>query len=448
MSLRMRLTALIGLLLLVSALCGSALVAWHAAKSVRVELRAALDVGAKAVRNGVAELANTDDRAAALRQLIATFNGNRHVRATWVDGRGQPIAASSLFVPAQSVPGWFLGLFGEDAGVTRLPVPDGTGGDGAIVLRTDPTNEVGEVWTEARNSLLVLVGFATVSALLIGAVAGHALRPLESLSDAFDRIGKGDYHGGVRERGPPELVRLAGGFNAMTRRLAAAAAQNRRLNERLLTLQAEERADLARDLHDEVGPLLFAAELTAATIDRLADDAGSPDIAAHARSIQETVGRMQRHVRILLGRLRPIEVTSLAVAIDRLAAFWRGRRPGISFTIAVAIEEDRIGDDLRETIYRVVREGMTNAIRHGKPGHVEVAVSQDDRRVRIEVVDDGIGMAAHGARPRDPDRLGLIGMEERVMAMAGSLAIRPGRDDKGLALIVELPCEQTADIAE
>ena len=44
----------------------------------------------------------------------------------------------------------------------------------------------------------------------------------------------------------------------MTRRLVVVAAQNRRLNERLLTLQAEERADLARDLHDEVGPLLFA----------------------------------------------------------------------------------------------------------------------------------------------------------------------------------------------
>ena len=56
----------------------------------------------------------------------------------------------------------------------------------------------------------------------------------------------------------------------MTQRLATAAAQNRRLNERLLTLQAEERADLARDLHDEIGPLLFAVDMTAATIERLA----------------------------------------------------------------------------------------------------------------------------------------------------------------------------------
>lgn len=69
------------------------------------------------------------------------------------------------------------------------------------------------------------------------------------------------------EHGPLELARLARGFNLMTGKLAATAAQNQRLNERLLTLQAEERADLARDLHDEVGPLLFAVNMTAATIE-------------------------------------------------------------------------------------------------------------------------------------------------------------------------------------
>jgi two-component system sensor histidine kinase UhpB len=235
----------------------------------------------------------------------------------------------------------------------------------------------------------------------------------------------------------------------MTRQLAMAAAQNRRLNERLLTLQAEERADLARDLHDEVGPLLFAVDLTAATIDRLARGAGGSEIVAHARSIQETIGRMQRHVRMLLGRLRPIEAAVLSVAIDRLAAFWRSRQPNITFVIAVSVEEDRIGHNLKETIYRIVQEGMTNAIRHGKPDRIEITVScDDDNRVRIEVIDDGIGMSANGMRARDPGQLGLVGMYERVMAVAGSLAIRHGRDGKGLALIVELPCEQTVDISE
>ena len=79
---------------------------------------------------------------------------------------------------------------------------------------------------------------------MICVVIGRTLRPLETLAAAFDQVGSGGYHGRLPERGPPELARLAGGFNHMTQRLAAAAAQNSRLNERLLTLQAEERADL------------------------------------------------------------------------------------------------------------------------------------------------------------------------------------------------------------
>jgi two-component system sensor histidine kinase UhpB len=471
MPLRVRLITLIGLVLLVSVACGSLLVGWHAATSVRTELHAALEVGAQTIRNGIGDSGGVDDRARvdnpllALRHLVATFNGNRHVRATLVDARDQPIATSELFVPTQPVPDWFRDLIGGEPGTLRLPVSlvsnagaskAGASEAGAIILRTDPINEIGEVWGQSRDAVLVLAGFATMSALLICAVVGRALRPLESLSNAFDQIGKGNYHGTLREHGPPELARLANGFNDMTRRLATIAVQNRRLNERLLTLQAEERADLARDLHDEIGPLLFAVDMTAATIERLATSERGTDIAAHVHSIQDAVGRMQRHVRMLLGRLRPVHAIGLAVAIDRLAAFWHGRNPEIVFDIAVSVEEDRLADDLRETIYRVVQEAISNAIRHGKPTRVEIAVAADDSdEIRIEVTDDGIGMAMKvpmGNAPmgkgaigdvstgRDPTQLGLVGMRERVMAMAGSLSIQRGRDGSGLTIVARLPC--------
>ncbi len=278
MPLRLRLIASIGLVLLASLACGSVLVGWHAASSVRTELRAALDVGANTIRNGLAEFVRSGDHADELRHLVGTFNGNRHVRATLLDARDQPLAASVLFVPTQPVPGWFRRLIGGEPGAVRLAVAPADGGGSAIVLQADPINEIGEVWAESRDAVLVLAGFALLSALLICAVIGRALRPLETLSSAFEQIGKGDYHGSLPEHGPPELTRLASGFNLMTQRLATAAAQNRRLNERLLTLQAEERADLARDLHDEIGPLLFAVDMTAATIERLAGRDGASEI--------------------------------------------------------------------------------------------------------------------------------------------------------------------------
>jgi two-component system sensor histidine kinase UhpB len=440
MPLRARLIALIGSVLLVSLACGSVLVAWRAAHSVRTELRAALDVGTKTIRNGIDELVGSGDPVKELRRLVATFNGNRHVRATLLDAQDQPLAMSRLLVPTDPAPGWFRYLIGGKLDPVRLPVPPGGDDGSAVVLQTDPINEIGEVWAQSRDAVLVLAGFALLSALLLCAIVGRALRPMENLSTAFQQIGKGNYYSRVPEDGPPELARLASGFNLMTQQLATVATQNRRLNERLLTLQAEERADLARDLHDEIGPLLFAVDMTAATIERLASSHRIDAIPTQVAAIRDAVSRMQRHVRVILERLRPIRAVGLEVAIGRLAAFWRSRRPDTTFIVTVSVEEDRIGDDLKETIYRIVQEGVSNAIRHGKPALVEIAIAHaDDDGINVMVADDGIGMAADGMTNRDPTQLGLVGMRERVMAMAGSLSIRQGGNGRGLALVAWLP---------
>jgi two-component system, NarL family, sensor histidine kinase UhpB len=445
MPLRMRLIALVAAVLLVSLACGSILVGWHAASSVQTELRAALDVGTNTIRNGFDDLAGADDRARELRRLVATFDGNRHVRATLLDAQGRPIATSALFVPAPPVPAWFLWLIGGRAPIARLTVPATVENERTVVLQTDPINEAGEVWTQSRDAVAVLAGFAALSTLLISVVVGRALRSLEQLSAAFEHIGEGNHPGLLPTYGPPELRQLAVGFNLMTGRIAAAAALNNRLNERLLTLQAEERADLARDLHDEVGPLLFAVDMTTATIERLAADDRVGDIPAQAHAIHDAVGRMQRHIRLILARLRPLQAVGLEAAIDRLTAFWRSRRPEVVFSVTVSVEEDRIGNDVKETIYRVVQEGTSNAIRHGRPTQVKIAVTQDATDgVRIEVTDDGIGLGSDGSGRHGSTRLGLIGMRERVMAMAGSLAITPASGGRGLSLIACLPCESSS----
>jgi two-component system sensor histidine kinase UhpB len=436
MPLRARLIALVGLVLLASLACGSALIAWHAAASVRTELRAALDVGTRTIRNGFDDLTRSSDRAAELRHLIATFNGNRHVRAALVDAQDQAVAVSRLFEPSLSVPDWFRRIIAGHPGAVRLPVPESPA---TVILQADPVNELGEVWGQSRDSVLVLSVFALLSALLICTAVGRALRPLENLSTAFARIGEGDYHGTLPEQGPPELARLATGFNRMTERLAMVAAQNHRLNERLLTLQSEERADLARDLHDEVGPMLFAVDMTAATIERLVETGRTANITTHARSIHDAVARMQRHVRALLERLRPLHAVGLESSIGRLVAFWQVRRPEIAFSVTVSVEEDSIGDELKETIYRVIQEAMSNAIRHGSPTRVQVVAADVENGIRVSVTDDGVGMPPNGFAAPGAQRFGLVGMRERVMAMAGSLAIQPGPSGKGLMLVAILP---------
>lgn len=441
MPLRMRLIVLVGIVLIVSLACGGVLLGWHAAYSVRIELRAALDVGVQTVHNGFDDLTDDNNRTVGLRRLVATFNGNRHVRVTLLDAGGLPHASSVLLVPSSPSPAWFRYLVGGNLPPVRLSVPRAVDDGDIIMLRADPTNEVSEVWGEACDAMSILAGFALLSASLVYALVGRALRLLESLSIAFGQIGQGDYLGKVPERGPPELRSLARGFNLMAQRLDASAMQNRRLNERLLTLQAEERADLARDLHDEVGPLLFAVNVATATIDHLARSNRCGDIPPHVRSVYDAVARSQRHVRAILERLRPLRTIGLVTAIDRLAAFWRNCRPEIRFDVTILLEEDRVEDDTKEAIYRVVQEGVSNAVRHGAPTQIEIVVEHGENDdIRVEVTDDGIGMSASAAFGRGPIGFGLIGMHERVMAMAGSLSIHHGRNRNGTALVAYLPC--------
>jgi len=181
MPLRVRLIALVGLVLLLSIAGGAALVAWRAIQSVQTELQAALDVGARTVRNGYADVANTGGAAKELRHLVATFNGNRHVRATLMDANNTVTAVSELFPPAQQVPAWFVRLIAGAPLVVRMPVPSESGAGDTMVLQTDPVNEIGEIWAQSRDAMLVLGGFAVWSARLTSLVVRRALRPLTAL---------------------------------------------------------------------------------------------------------------------------------------------------------------------------------------------------------------------------------------------------------------------------
>jgi two-component system sensor histidine kinase UhpB len=269
------------------------------------------------------------------------------------------------------------------------------------------------------------------------------LRPLKDLSDSFVLIGSGDYRARVRERGPPELSHLARGFNSMAGRLAAMETRNRALEEQLLTLQDEERADLARDLHDEIGPYLFAVNVDAAMVGQLAQDKRLAEIPERLSSIQAAVGHMQSHVRDILGRLRPTRAVELGLnaAIDDMVAFWRERHGDIAFDVRLLEDESLVDEAQKETIYRVVQESLNNAVRHGRPNRIEVAISPGVSGEVIARVSDNGAAKAKSADPARPDQsgFGLIGMRERVAASGGSLSIDRGDPGGGWSVIAHLP---------
>jgi signal transduction histidine kinase len=227
--------------------------------------------------------------------------------------------------------------------------------------------------------------------------------------------------------------RAPGGFTERDERLvglfaahAAIALSNARLYERGRELSVlQERARLARDLHDAVSQKLFSvrAKATAAAV-LVERDPGRA--VAEIRSVAELAGQAHAELRAVIDGLAPPDL-----AAGGLVGSLRGyaRLAGTSYGVAVRVVacEDLppLGGEREAAVYRVAQEALYNALRHSGAAEVRVSLTARQGRVILEVADDGQGFAAKAP----PDGLGLASMRERAAAIGGSLAIRsaPGQ---------------------
>jgi two-component system, NarL family, sensor histidine kinase UhpB len=444
MSLRFRLSGLVCFVLLLSLALGSLFAYSTAVRSVRAEMRAALLVGRQTIEISVERLSSSANPGRDLAQLVGSFAGDRHLRV-WRTGpetvMASPAAESAHF---GRVPTWFVRIIGPVPRVEWVPVVIGGRDYGTIGIETDPYNETLEVWNEFTDGLVAPGVFCALTVLLIYLFIGRMLRPLQRLAAAMEAVGVGNYQTRIDGRLSPELLRLRDSFNRMAARLAETDADNRRLNEQLLTLQEQERSDLARDLHDEVSPFLFAVNVDAAAAARLLAVGRTRETGEHVQAVIETVRHVQQQVRHMLGRLRPIGLADLGLeaAIENLVAFWRRRRPEMGYQVSVSRECEGLPEMIGTTICRIVQEALSNAVRHAQAKQVTITVEPchdpgaGSDAIRAIISDDGRGMAEQSRMG-----YGLTGIGERIAALRGRLSFsnRPGA---GFAVIATLPVRQ------
>lgn len=420
------LSVILALLLSLSALGVVAL--GHARASVGNEMAKALEASDHIVDNALLSLPR-DGQDAYLERLVHSFDDNRHVRVTLIEGARER-AASRLAVP-DPVPGWYRHLL-------EIPVQQridsAAGLDGRMLrVTTDARNEIGESWTQFRDGAAILSLFSLLVLGLLHLAMARIAGPIARLRAGFEALGGGDYAAQVSARGPREIVALGEGFNRMTARLAILEEANRKLTGQMLAIQEEERAELARDLHDEMGPFLFTMRLEADAIENEARQTGQDAIARRAHGLSETVRRIQTHVRDLLKQLRPdgLAETGLKTALGNLSTFWQRHHDGIA--IALDLEATSFGAETDAVIFRLVQEGLTNAARHGGARHVRIHIRAGQDAIRVAVEDDGAGLSGQKS-----GGMGVKGMRERLAAIGGTLRLesRPGG---GTLLAAEIP---------
>jgi two-component system sensor histidine kinase UhpB len=410
---------LVALMLLVSVSIYVA-ISWGGARSdLAAELGAARTGGLQTVRSAFEDLPRSDHPQRDLRQLVSTFDGNRHLTAAVVDRSGHARVTSQGAMPRKLAPAWFAAAIRPDLQPAMIKVPDGSAD--VLILRPEPASDTAALWSANVSAAAVFGVAAAIGLALIYWVIGRALAPIADLSRGLGAIGASGYRERVREEGPRELHSLQRGFNSMAERLAEIDERNRALEAQLLTIQDEERAEIARDLHDEIGPHLFAVALDAGMIERCLSQGETQSILDQVHSIKSAVNHMQRQVRDLIARLRPTRAAELGLeaAINDLVAFWQARQPEVEFLLELDGPDTHIPEPLRDVIYRVVQESVANALRHAETTQLSIKVARTSEDVVVSVTNRGTPKPTTTELPG----LGLASMRERVHAARGQLTI-------------------------
>lgn len=426
LSLRARINLLLALVLTLGLAINIGRLALEAAPRVLAEDQSVIRLARAFVETIMDEVNDAPDPDARLNRIVGDLGQLRHVSVT---RQAMPVQPQPSPGVGRAAPAWFIALVHPDKTSVSMPVTVAGKAD-TLVITSHPDDEIAEIWDGIITQLVVgsLVGVALFGITML--VVGRALAPLSDLSEAMSRIEAGAYDARVKPGGAPELAALCGQLNHLAGALGEAVEEKRRLAERTVSLQDIERKEIARELHDEFGPHLFALRAHASALMRL-PEASSLDVAAmrrHGQAILDQVNAVQQFNRRILERLRPVGLAELGLreALGALVRLWRESRPEIVIETRFTDTVVRSNETAELTIYRVVQEALTNVFRHAEATAVDVTIEPLQQTMaghrrsytRVRVRDDGRGL-----KPEHKLGFGLTGMRERLLALGGTLTV-------------------------
>lgn len=214
--------------------------------------------------------------------------------------------------------------------------------------------------------------------------------------------------------------------------------ERRKLEWRLAESQVEERHHMARELHDELGGYITGNGMLALTLQKRLEEAGSP-LAVKAEELVKRIDEAHKRVRSIVRGLMPVEAVpeGLMAALQHLA-----KQAETVHDISCRFQCDtpvHLVDTTAAThLFRIAQEALNNAVRHGKPRHVAISLTQTEGRLEVAVADDGTGLEEISGGHAG---MGLHSMRERARLLGGDLTVR-ARGGHGTVVACRIPYQQ------
>jgi signal transduction histidine kinase len=269
-----------------------------------------------------------------------------------------------------------------------------------------------------------------------------ALRPIRDLEETATRVWAGDLGTRVPRSAvaDAELAQVGGMLNVLLTALSEDRARVRTLAQEVVRSGDRERSRVGKELHDSIAQSLAALRYQLIAIEREAQD---PDLTEQLRAVRHSAGEVLEQVRLLSLTVHPqiLDDLGLVAALRHLA---RTTTNGAAISVSVAPEvESELRDlpnDIAVAVYRVARESVSNALRHGAPTTIDIRVGLAGDELVMHVEDDGKGFDPARVE-KDGQAMGLFQMRERIALLNGKVEIVSGPQhgtDVGVRIPVSL----------
>ena len=406
--------------------------------SVREEIAAANHVAAQFL----GPLASVYSQEGDPRRLVQFLEQTGRIRANEITLRsavGKIFYRSpqSTYKAGREAPAWFARLLSPASVSQAFLLPSGV----LMVVEANSSRAVLDAWDDFAKLLMA----ATVMLIAVNGLAfrlvKRTLQPFPIIADGLRRIQQGELAFRLPALDGFEARTIGVAFNKMAQAVQDNVAAETRLEEGREMAQVveqrveEERRLIAHELHDEFGQSVTAIRSLAVAI---ATRVGARDPATTevAGLISTEAAHLYDAMHGLIPRLMPLTLDTLGLAetLETLVRDWQRREP----TMLISVRHDLPGDlgsSVTLAIYRMVQEGLINAVRHAQAKRIDISVQADAHRIVVTISDDGVGLPAQWSRP---GHFGVRGLTDRVARLGGILTIR-NREPHGVVLSAEIP---------